>query len=106
MDLIETIEGRGRAPSLVLALIERLPDDSLTVALASGNRETFGFGRTAHMLADLYDAINVNTRASGNWGKSGPPKIPPYPRPEGVSEEEKKPKTVADVFKMFAVGKH
>jgi len=86
-----------------LALIQRLPDDSLTVALASGNRENFGWGRQAHLLADIYDALNTNTRATGNWGKSGPPKIPLYPRP-GL--EPKKPVTLMDVFNQFTPGKH
>lgn len=33
------------------------------------------------MLADLYDALNLNTAATGNWKKE-PPKFDPYPRPK------------------------
>lgn len=65
-----------------------LPDDSLTHALMRGGMEHKGWGQDRHMRADLIDAINQNTRATGNWGKR-PPKIPTYPRPK------KAPKSVA-----------
>lgn len=75
----------------------------MTVALASGGREHFGWGLDRHMTADLYDAISTTTRAAGNWGKGGPPKIPPYPRPDpgAKTPEEKKPASVKDVFAKF-----
>lgn len=76
------IDGRGPSPSLCLLLIQRLPDDSLTAALQQGGREFFGWGQDRHLRADIYDALNLNTRASGNWGKSKAPKIPAFPRPE------------------------
>lgn len=44
------------------------------------------------MLASIYDALNQNTRATGNWGKKGPPEIPAFPRPKSKS----KPKPAAD----------
>lgn len=47
-----------------------------------------GWGQNRHMLADVIDAINANTRATGNWNKR-PPKIPNYPRPKS------RPKPVA-----------
>lgn len=104
---MDTINGRGAAPSLVLGLCERLPDTSLTVALASGGREHFGWGLDRHMQADLYDALTLNTQAAGNWGGK-PPKIPSYPRPnpDAQTPAEKKPMTVAELFKQFAAGKH
>lgn len=97
------IAGRGPSPSLVLSLAKRLPDTSLTVALASGGREHFGWGTDRHMMADLFDAINQNTRASGQWGKKGPPDIKPWPRPnpEDKTPEEKKPVSVADLYNRF-----
>lgn len=103
MDLTDVIAGRGPAPALVLALAKRLPDTSLTVALASGGREHFGWGVDRHMTADLFDAINQNTRASGQWGKSGPPTIKPWPRPtaDGASPEQKKPVSVAELYNRF-----
>lgn len=89
---MDVIEGRGPSPALVLLLLPRLPDTSLTRALASGGMEHFGWGVDRHMLADLYDAINQNTRASGQWGKKGPPKIPPFPRPTITAKTGDKPK--------------
>lgn len=86
------------APRFVIALIQRLPDTSLTSALASGGRDFFGWGADRHIAADLFDAINQNTRATGNWGKK-PPKIDPRPRP---GQKKAKGKTsVADIFKRF-----
>jgi hypothetical protein len=101
---VDTIEGRGAAPSLVISLIERLPDTSMTVALASGGKEHFGWGLDRHMAADLYDALSTNTQASGNWGKGGPPKMPSYPRPnpEAMTPEEKAPMSVKTIFNKFA----
>lgn len=86
------------APRFVLSLIQRLPDTSLTSALASGGREFFGWGADRHIAADLFDAINQNTRACGNWGKK-PPKIEPRPRP-GRGKNKKKV-GVADLFRRF-----
>lgn len=84
-----------------MLLIARLPDTSLTRAIASGGREQFGWGADRHMIADLYDAISQLIRASGNWGKKGAPKIPPYPRPK-ISDPAKKPKvTVRDLHAQF-----
>lgn len=102
------IEGRGPAPLFVLSLIRRLPDTSLTVALALGGDDYFGWGRDRYMLADLYDAINTNTRATGNWGKK-PPKIPEYPRPESTEgSQAEKVTTVADLYKklQLSAGQH
>lgn len=97
------IEGRGPSPFLVIQLVQRLPDTSLTVALASGGREHFGWGVDRHLTADLYDAINLNTRASGNWSKKAPD-IDPWPRPNTKAETpaEKQPTSVAEVFERFA----
>lgn len=98
INLVDVIEGRGPAPRLVLSLVKRLPDTSLSAALASGGREHFGWGGDRHLLADLFDAINQNTRACGNWGKK-PPKIEPRPRPG--RGKKKKAVTVADIFQRF-----
>lgn len=99
------IAGRGPSPSLVLLLVQRLPDTSLTMALASGGRDHFGWGVDRHMTADLYDALNQNTRATGQWGKKGAPKIPEYPRPKTKSKKakaEKKITSVAELYKKFS----
>jgi hypothetical protein len=80
----------------------RLPDDSLTVALANGGRKTFGWGTERHLLADMYDAINVNTRATGNWKQGSAPTFKPWPRPSADTPVEKKRVTVADLYARFS----
>lgn len=77
----------------------------MTVALAAGGREHFGWGVDRHMAADLYDALNQNTRATGNWGKGKTPKFPEYPRPKAKAKTEKAKKkiaSVADIYKAFS----
>jgi hypothetical protein len=55
------------------------------------------------MNADIYDALNLNTRATGNWGKKKAPKIEPRPRP-GRKKSGKKKVTLTDLFARFAGG--
>lgn len=95
------IDGEGPSPALVNLLVQRLPDTSMTYALAAGGREHFGWGIDRHMLADIFDALNQNTRATGNWGKGKPPKLPEYPRP-ARKQEKKKTTTVAALFERFS----
>lgn len=104
VDLAAVVTGRGPSPALVLLLVQRLPDTSLTVALASGGRDHFGWGVDRHMLADLYDATNQQTRATGNWGKKGAPKIPDYPRPKSKAKptEPKARTSVAQLFRSLS----
>jgi hypothetical protein len=99
IDLVDTIKGRGRAPSLIVSLIQRLPDTSLTAALHMGGRNHFGWGLDRHIAADTYDATNQTTRAAGNWAKKAPD-IPPWPRPK-TGPSEKKPVTVRDIYARF-----
>jgi hypothetical protein len=101
------IAGRGPSPALVIALIQRLPDTSLTIALASGGREHLGWGIDRHMQADIFDAINQNTRATGQWGKGKAPKIPAWPRPKpakntaGAEGKKGRRVSVADLYNKF-----
>lgn len=100
---MDVIEGRGPSPVLVHLLIQRLPDTSLTVALASGGREHFGWGVDRHLAADHYDALNQNTRATGNWKDGKAPTLPSYPRPkEASAPKEKRRVTVADLWKRMS----
>lgn len=98
-------EGRGTDPAYVRALIERLPDDSMTSALIRGGkrwREYFGWGMDRAIAANLYDMQSVTARAAGNWKK--PPKFKPMPRPWDASNEPKKPVTLEDLFAAFTPG--
>ncbi|MEU7643355.1 hypothetical protein [Streptomyces huasconensis] len=83
--------------------MQRLPDTSLTVALASGGREFFGWGQDRHLAADLFDAINSNTKATGQWNRGKAPKIPAFPRPQTKPKVKaaKRPTTVAEIYKHF-----
>jgi hypothetical protein len=103
VDLVDVIEGRGPAPALVILLAQRLPDTSLTVALASGGREHFGWGVDRHLAADLFDAVNLNTRATGNWAKGKAPTFPHFPRPasKAAKPEDRKPVSVAEIYQRF-----
>lgn len=67
-------------PALLLALIENLPEDAATVAEMRGGPEFRGWTRGVSVQADLYDAVMLNTQATGRWRKH-PPKFKPYPRP-------------------------
>ncbi|MFF4510590.1 hypothetical protein [Streptomyces mirabilis] len=56
------------------------------------------------MQADIFDAINQNTRATGQWGKGNAPKIPPWPRPKPEKQAEGKKGrrvSVADLYNKF-----
>jgi hypothetical protein len=108
------VQGEGPAPSLVLLLIQRLPDDSLTSALASGGRQFFGWGQDRALLTELVDAVNINTRSTGNWKKGKAPDFPPYPRPSrgrnkpastrGAEDKLPKKFSVAALHKRFTTG--
>jgi len=92
------VQGDGPAPSLVLSLVQRLPDDSLTHALLKGGHEHLGWGLDRHLQASIFDAVQINTRATGNFKK--PPKFEPWPRPKSKAKGKKKV-SVRDVFAKF-----
>lgn len=98
-------EGKGPAPALMLLLIERLPDDSMTAALAAGGREYLGWGTDRHLRADLFDALMENTRATGNWPKNGVPKPIHWPRPKTKAVAQKnKDVTVKQLYAQYQSG--
>lgn len=75
----------------------------MTSALASGGRQHFGWGVDRHLSADIYDAINLNTRATGQWAKGKAPKIPEWPRPRADRKSsEPKRVTVKDLWKRMS----
>lgn len=97
--MVDTIRGHGQPPAIVNMLIQRLPDESATFAMARGGWEHFGWGQTRHLLADVHDAIQLNTRVSRDWKRD--PDIPywPRPKPKKSKSEAKKPRvSVKDIF--------
>jgi len=98
----DVMEGRLSA-SFVIALIQRLPDESMTVAMRTGGREKwyehFGWGADRHLLANVFDAVQINTRATGNW-KNKPPEMPMTPRPK-VEKTRPKVTSVAELHKLL-----
>lgn len=105
VDLTEVIAGRGPSPSLVLRLVQRLPDTSMTSALSQGGREYFGWGVDRHIQTDIYDALNVNTKATGQWKKGKAPDFPEWPRPKAKKKAtdlaQKTRVTVKELFNQF-----
>lgn len=101
VDLVDVVSGNGPPPILVYELVRGLPNDSMTHALARGGIEYLGWGSDRDILAGIFDSLQVNTVATGNWKKK-PPKPETYPRPK--KEEKSSGKmTVASLFgKMSA----
>lgn len=92
VDLVEVVQGRGPHPALVFSLIEGLPtDNSLIYAARLGGVEHFGWGIQAHMAANLFDAMQLNTRVSGNWKKGKAPDLPMAHRPGSKTKKKKRP---------------
>ena len=100
VDLTDTVNGYGTAPSLVLGLIRGLPDTSMCHAREAGGDWNLGWGVERHMLAQIYDALNFNTAATGQCRKK-PPKFKPFPRPKKPSEKKKKKVSVLDLHRKF-----
>ena len=88
---------------MVLALVKALPDTSLFHAEISGGPEYRGWGRDRHLLADLYNAVIMNTTVSGHWA-DGAPDIPMYPRPGDAAPAEKPKQTVKSLWAMLNRG--
>lgn len=87
---MRVVAGEGPPPRLVLALVQALPDDSLTHALMQGGWENFGWGHSRHLMASIYDALNQNTIATGSWKKGKTPKLPLWPRPGSKKKAAKR----------------
>lgn len=101
------MNGTGTAPALVLALIEGLDETSLLFAAQNGP-EWRGWNEDRHLLASIYDALNMNTLATGNWKKGKTPDIPPWPRPDkrvADRKDKKKKASVADLYGRFVRAK-
>lgn len=80
-------------PSLVLSLYARLPSDSMTRAQERGGEHGWVHymeaDPTYYLLAGIYDAINVNTAATGWYAKGKAPKFDPWTLPEHAAKKAK-----------------
>lgn len=89
----------GKAPIRVaMAYLNRLPHEVNSVWRANqlGGLEHFGWDITAYRLADLIDAVQLNTVVSGNVGSTKAPESPePFYRPGIEAKERREPATPA-----------
>lgn len=96
------------APLLVLSCIERLPEGSKTAALMQGGEEHwrafFEITPEYYPLAGIFNAVNGNTVATGNFKKR--PKFDPWPTPQDiVKKKQGRRQTLSDIEKFFAARK-
>lgn len=69
-------------PWWVLTLVEELPDNSAFAASVAGGRAYRGWGWERHVMAALFDAIQVNTVVTARVAGAKNVKPPsPMPRP-------------------------
>lgn len=94
VELIDVIEGRGPNPSLVLWLILGLPDTSMLSAMRMGGLHYLGHGEDRELATQLFNALQLNTQATGNWSKR-PPELPTWPKPKPYEPPRKK--SLADI---------
>lgn len=90
-DLLGWLRRGGGHPGPVLALITTLPEGSRFVAARRGGdkaHEWLGVTAEYRLLAHIVDAININTRATGNYRT--PPKFEPWPLPERRQEKKRR----------------
>lgn len=68
-----------------------------------GGRQYYGWTQETEISAALYDAINQNTVATGNFKRK--PKVDPFPRPKKDKDESSKisGKSVSDLHSKFAM---
>lgn len=88
------LSDQGLPPSLLLSLIDGLPLGSMYLSqrMSDGDNKPHEFlarGPEWWAIADLYDAVMLNTRATGNWKRGKAPEFEPYPRPGSRKKKEK-----------------
>lgn len=68
----------------------------------AGGRQFYGWGVDRYIAAEMYDAMNLNTAACGNWAKGKAPKFKPFQRPQKDLPGGKKKTSVMDLHRSFA----
>lgn len=67
----------------------------MTPAVVGGDKELFGWDIDRWILAAIFDAIGVNTVATGNWKKGKAPTPPEWPKPKVKQTEQKVTKAMS-----------
>lgn len=97
VNLVDVVEGEGPPPDLVWELVRGLPEDSMTSALRQGGMQFMGWNTERYLLAGIFDAVQANTYATGQW-KKRPAEPKPFPRPTNAVATKKKDVSVAALF--------
>ncbi|GAU66658.1 hypothetical protein SSP35_03_03060 [Streptomyces sp. NBRC 110611] len=100
LDLAEALFGsQPVAPSLLLGLVEELPEDSALAAAVRGGPHHRGWTVSAHLLASVIDAVNdaawITAQANSRKRIRRPRR---FPRP---AADQRRPATVADLARRF-----
>jgi hypothetical protein len=86
------------SPRRVLWWVEHLPEDSATVAALRGGPEHRAWTSSAHLLASVVDAVQVNTwTAVAAHAKRRPKPPAPLPRPTTSARRAARVVTVAEI---------
>jgi len=64
-----------------------------------GGREFFGWTLDRYINVGIFNSVNVNTVASGNWkeGKAPTPPEWPTPKPKSKKKASEQPKSLLDL---------
>ena len=107
VDVREMLRDPYTPPRLILAMIDRLPQGSMTQSLLAGGEEGWryylDFGREVAAIAGVYDAINENTASTGFFKKR--PQFDPFPTPSELVKRDRKrevPKDLDGLHAMFS----
>ena len=105
LDIAAVLDEATIPPAHLLAMVERLPEGSMTSAMRRGGEswgEHFGLDKNYYLGAGIFDAIQANTIGTGQWRKGKAPKFVPWPLPK--SEKKKTPTTVRSLFEKMQAG--
>lgn len=80
-------DGSGYGPRMILAMVNRLPLESPTIAEIRGGLQFVGWGVAEYQLASLIDAVRWDTYASARAAGAR------MSKPEPVERPTAKPKT-------------
>lgn len=101
VNLIEAIRTGHPSPRVLLGYLTILPLGSATGAMLAGNRSQIGWDMNVEMAANIVDAVNANTVATGVFKKT--PTVEPLPRPwDEHQEKTDQAASIQDAHTMLA----